>query len=187
MLLRLAGKLVLVAGVREAAIRDPAALLKALRAREELRGLAFQLLDAGLVAGPEHLALAALNALRAVELGFNVSSDLGLEALTFASGQRQISKAIELVGLKPGVMDVAVLLIGGSEGELRAALDVILSTLGGHRDDGVLAVDHGKAERLAKAFGISEAELSSCSRLGGLLEAIRALVLERVALSMAYR
>ena len=185
--IELLGHVVIVAGLRDVVVEEPAALIEDLRAREELKGLSFQLLDAGLVAGPEHLLIAVLNALRALELGLNVASDLGLEILTFASGQRQISRAIEVFGLKPGRMDVALVVIARSEDEARRGLEALLKALGGTRDDSVLEVDERKARALMKAFGIGGPELSSCRRFGPLTEVVKALVMEKVALSMAYR
>jgi len=185
--IELLGHVVIVAGLRDVVVEEPAALIEALRAREELKGLSFQLLDAGLVAGPEHLLIAVLNALRALELGLNVASDLGLEILTFASGQRQISRAIEVFGLKPGRMDVALIVIARSEDEARRGLEALLKALGGTRDDSVLEVDERKARALMDAFGIGGPELSSCRRFGPLTEVVKALVVEKVALSMAYR
>jgi len=185
--IELLGHVVIVAGLRDVVVEEPAALIEDLRAREELKGLSFQLLDAGLVAGPEHLLIAVLNALRALELGLNVASDLGLEILTFASGQRQISRAIEVFGLKPGRMDVALVVIARSEDEARRGLEALLRALGGTRDDSVLEVDERKARALMKAFGIGGPELSSCRRFGPLTEVVKALVMEKVALSMAYR
>ena len=185
--IELLGHVVIVAGLRDVVVEEPAALIEALRAREELKGLSFQLLDAGLVAGPEHLLIAVLNALRALELGLNVASDLGLEILTFASGQRQISEAIRSLGLKPGRMDVALVLVAGSRREAEGGLRSLVEALGGEEDDGVLEVDDEKAGRLVEAYGIGSRELSSCGRLGSLPDVVRWLVVEKVALSMAYR
>ena len=187
MLTEVLGKQVLIAGLKGVRIGDPASLIESLRKREELSGLAFQLLNAERVAGEEHLLLSVLNALRAMELGLNVSPDLGMEILVSASGQRQISRAIELLGLRPGVMDVAVVLVSGAEEDLGGALEVLVSALGGERDDGVLDVDEAKAEELIKIFDIGRNELESCSRLGPMPEIVKALVLEKVALFMAYR
>ncbi|RLI08392.1 hypothetical protein DRO32_02345 [Candidatus Bathyarchaeota archaeon] len=183
----LLGRSIVVAGLRGVEVGDPGELLENLRARRELGGLVFQLLDAGMVAGPEHLLVAILNALRAFELGLNVSSDLGMEILTFASGQRQISEAIRSLGLKPGRMDVALVLVAGSRREAEGGLRSLVEALGGEEDDGVLEVDDEKAGRLVEAYGIGSRELSSCGRLGSLPDVVRWLVVEKVALSMAYR
>ena len=185
--LKVLDKVVAIAGFRGAHIEDPAKLIEELRGLEELRSVSFQLLDAGLVAGREHLFISVFNALRAFEMGLNVSSDLGMEALTFASAQRQIAKAIKLMGIKPGIGDIAVLLIAGSEEALAKAMRAVGEALGAERDDEVLEVDEEKARRIAEAFGLSREELSACSRLGGLAGAVKALVLERVALSIVYR
>lgn len=181
------GKTVAIAGLRSVRVSDPGALLERLRRRGELKGVVFQLLDAGLVAGPEHLLISAINAMRAFELSLNVSSDLGLEILTFASAQRQISNAIKLMGLKPGKLDVAAVVVADSEETAEEALEVLAEELGALRDDSVLKLDEQKAERIAETFKLSENEILTCLRLGGRPEAVRDLVLERVALSIVYR
>ena len=181
------GHEVLISGFRGVRVEDPAGLLEELRAKPELKEVCFQLLNADLVAGPEHLVISVFNALRAFELGLNVSSDLGLEVLTFASAQRQISNAIKLMGLKPGEMDVAIVLVASSREALKKALKALVAELGGVLDDRVLDVDEQKAKLIAEAFELSGDEISSCSRLGGLAEVVKALVLEKVALSITYR
>jgi len=186
----LLGHVVLVAGFRNVRLEDPAGLIEGLRTREELKDLCFQLLDADTVAGPEHIFVSVINALRAFELGLNVSSDLGLEILTFASGQRQISKAIRSMGLSKGQANVAAVVVAKSEDAALRALKAITDTLtglGGTRDDDVLEVREEKARKLAEAFGLTDQEIPACTRAGGLVDAIKALVVEKVALSMAYR
>ena len=183
------GHTVLVAGFRDVELGDPADLIEGLRAREELKGLCFQLLNADMVAGPEHVFVSVINALRAFELGLNVSSDLGLEILTFASGQRQISKAIRSMGLRKGKANVAAVIVAKSREEALRALEAIaraLAELGGAMDDGVLEVREEKAVRLMRTFGLTGQEISACGR-DGLADAVKALVVEKVALSMAYR
>ncbi len=190
MVFEVLGHEVLISGFRGVRVEDPAGLLEELRAKPELRGVCFQLLNADLVAGPEHLVISVFNALRAFELGLNVSSDLGLEILTFASGQRQISRAIRKMGLRKGLMNVALVLVakpGSGASGAQEAISETLRALGGREDDSVLEVGEEKARLLVEEFGIRDVELRARPRAGGLPEAVKALVLERVALSMAYR
>ncbi|HDI01066.1 MAG TPA: hypothetical protein ENF78_01355 [Candidatus Bathyarchaeota archaeon] len=187
LLLELLGRKVLLAGLKGVRVGEPASLFKALAGREELKGVVFQLLDARRVAGREHLIVSVLNAMRAMEMGLNVSNDLGIEILTSASGQRQISRAIELLGLKPDTVEVAVVFVSDREEGLYEALRAVASALGGEEDDSVLEVEDGKAEELIRAFGLGEAEIRACSRLGPRAEVVKALVVEKVALFMAYR
>jgi tRNA threonylcarbamoyladenosine modification (KEOPS) complex Cgi121 subunit len=57
--------------------------------RKENRGASVQFFDAKHVASPQHLYFAALNALNAFEKNTNISNNLAVEALLYASAQRQ--------------------------------------------------------------------------------------------------
>ena len=51
----------------------------------------------------------------------------------------------------------------------------------------MLEVNGEKASKLVEVFGITGPELEACRRLGDEPEVVKALVLEKVALSVAYR
>lgn len=139
---------------------DPPRMLEALRALGE--GAA---VDADLVCGRDHLQSAAMHALRSFDRGANACSTLGMETVLYASGERQISKALVKMGLRPGAERVALALFD-------ADADAVLQTLGLRRDDAVLEPSVEKAKR----FGISEAELRAVPP-----DRYPDLVLERVA------
>ena len=122
-------------------------------------------MDADLVCGADHLISAALHALRAWERGENTASSIGMEAMLYASGERQISKAITKMGMKTGGDRVALLLFG---------IDAcrVLADLGLERDDDVLKESAEKALR----FGITEKEIEAVGE-----QRAADLVLERVA------
>lgn len=117
------------------------------------------------VCGKEHLMSAATHAQRAFERGTNSSSSLGLETVLYASGERQISRALEKMGLLPGSEEVALVLFDLDP-------DEAIRGLGMARDDGILECT---LEKL-KAFGITDEELDAVPQ-----ELIGDLVLERVA------
>ena len=117
------------------------------------------------VCGKEHLMSAATHAQRAFERGNNSSSSLGLETVLYASGERQISRALEKMGLIPGSEEVALVLFDLDP-------DDAIEGLGMARDDGVLECT---LEKL-RAFGITDEELNAVPR-----ELMCDLVLERVA------
>ncbi len=124
------------------------------------------LLDADIVCGKDHLLSAANHAIRAFERGDNASDSLPVETLLYASGERQISKAMKKIGIRPGLNRVAIVLFD-SEG-----VDKILSDMHMTRDDDVLDPSVEKALK----FGISHDEIKAVP-----VDMIEDLVLERVA------
>ena len=70
-----------------------------------------QLMNADAIAGKEHLQHGTIHAINAFKRGENLANDLGIEVLLRTSGQRQISKAFDILGLKEGKMNMAVVLI----------------------------------------------------------------------------
>lgn len=71
-----------------------------------------QLLDARGIAGKEHIYNAVIHAINSFKRKNNIANDLGMEICLRASAQRQISRAIEILGLKNGPMEICVVLVG---------------------------------------------------------------------------
>ena len=139
-----------------------------------------QLFDARKVAGFDHLLVAALNALSAFDIGINISKKIEVEALLYASSQRQIQKAIEMLGISPETREVAAVVVCNDERTIGNAISRLEELLG-KRCDGVLAVTEEKGEALRKLFKISDAELEAKRGLQK-ERAITELIVERVAL-----
>src|SRR3989304_4798972 len=127
------------------------------------RGGWAQLLDAGHVVGRDHLLSALEHARRAMDQGTNTTGSLEMEFLLYASGERQISKAIDLTGVRAGRPFVAVL--GGP------FIADVLERFGWTRDDRFLGA--GTVKR--RNIGFAPAEIRSAG------PAATDLVLERVA------
>ena len=70
-----------------------------------------QLMNADAIAGKKHLEHGTIHAINAFHRGENLAKDLGIEILIRTSAQRQISKAFDILGLKEGKMNIAVVLI----------------------------------------------------------------------------
>ena len=106
-----AEKYVELTGFRNVSVNDAEEFVKA--AREETPQTAcIQFFDAELVATWQHLYFAVLNALLAFRNERNISKSVAMEVILYASAQRQIRKAIQLVGVKRDSANVAVLIIG---------------------------------------------------------------------------
>jgi KEOPS complex subunit Cgi121 len=144
-------------------VADTEALVRSLQHIDGGEGLA---LDADMVCGRSHLTSAVMHASRAFERGDNVSSSLAGETILYASGERQISKAVKKMGVKVGTERVALVLFNVQDAE------GIVKALSFHRDDEVLDASVEKAVR----FGITHEELKAVPA-----DMFEDLVLERVA------
>jgi KEOPS complex subunit Cgi121 len=151
-----------ILGVR-GQVSDPEALVKDLQNLGSGGGVA---MDADMICGKDHIQSAVAHARRAFERGDNVSSSIATEAILYASGERQISKAVKKMGVKVGCERVALVLFDASD---------LAGFLAKHRfvrDDDVLEASSEKAIR----YGISPEELKAVPA-----DMIEDLVLERVA------
>jgi tRNA threonylcarbamoyladenosine modification (KEOPS) complex Cgi121 subunit len=106
---------------------------------------------------------------------------LAVEILLFASGQRQIRRAIEMLGISPETSAIAALAISSERRKLLEAIEELPNVIGGERDDSVLEVKGDKLSFLKRLFNVSDKELEV---MGGDAEALSKLIMERVALLM---
>jgi KEOPS complex subunit Cgi121 len=150
--------------------------LDALRAIAVAQGTRIICFNADLMAGRAHVEAAMVRALRAVRAGTTISSSLEMEALLFASGNRQCSIA-EQFGIREGENRAYVCLcppVDAAFQELSAIMEFV--------DEDWEILSDEKMERLKAVFGITPGEMAAAGP-GRLQE----LVLERVALLEVYR
>ena len=170
-----------IAGFKNAKIKDVNDLLE--NVRGEAPEVCVQFFDARTIAGQEHLYFAALNALKAFKRKKNISSNLAIETLLYASAQRQIRKAVEMLGIKKDSSQIVVLIIAESKHETNRSLKVISRLIPCERDDSVFDLTDEKIGNIKKLFGISDLEIGAKLRRGGLeKEALADLVVEHGAL-----
>jgi KEOPS complex subunit Cgi121 len=151
--------------------------------RRQNREAAVQFFDAKHVAGPQHLYFAAVNALNAFEKKTNISNNLAVESLLYASAQRQIKKAVEMLGIKQGSSEVAALIMTENRHKKTDHLHIVNKILPGERDDSVLELTDKKIGNIKKLFRISDLEFEAKLEKEGLeKEALTDLVIERMAL-----
>lgn len=174
-------KYVAIAGFRNVKIKDVNHFFE--RIRREVHEVHVQFFDAKLVASQQHLYFAALNALKAFEKKLNISNSPAIEVLLYASAQRQIRKALDMLGINPHSSQVAVLVIAETEREADVALRTVSKLISGDRDDHVLELTDEKFKGVKKLFGVSDLEIEAKLRKEGLeREALVDLVIEHVAL-----
>ena len=156
-------------------VADPKSLVRAVG--EAASPHAAQIVDAGRVAGRDHLWMAAVNAARSTETGLALSKNITVEALLYASAQDQITKALATLGVSAKTTAVALMVFAPTQAEAEGAYREAAKLLG-VEDDGVLELDDAKVAALKKAYGISDAELEAA---GG-EKALSGLIVERGAL-----
>ncbi len=170
-----------IAGFKNVKIKDVNGFLE--HVRREVREVHVQFFDAKLIAGQQHLYFAALNALKAFKRKSNISSSLAIETLLYASAQRQIRKAVDMLGIKEDSSQVAVLIMAENRQGMDDCLKVVSRLMSGERDDDVLELTDEKIEDIKKLFGVSDLEIEAKLRRKGLeREALVDLVIEHVAL-----
>ena len=170
-----------IAGFKNVEINDVNGLLE--HVRGEAPEVCVQFFDARTIAGKEHLYFAALNALKAFEQKKNISSNLAIETLLYASAQRQIRKAVEMLGIKRDSSQIVILIIGKSKHETSSSLKVISRLIPCERDDNVFDLTDEKIGNIKKLFSISDLEIGAKLRRKGLeKEALADLVIEHGAL-----
>jgi KEOPS complex subunit Cgi121 len=174
-------KNIIIVGFKNVQIEDINAFLELFR--KEDTGASVQFFDAKYVAGSQHLYFAALNALNAFDKNTNISNNLAVEALLYASAQRQIKKAVKMLGIKQDSSEIAALIITEDDYKKSDSLRLITEIVSGERDDGVLELTDKKIGNIKKLFGISDLEFESKLEKEGLeKEALTDLVIERMAL-----
>jgi len=146
-------------------ITDMDDVLQTISRLEKQHDSTVQLFRADRIFGREHLQAAAEMADRSWTGGIARARTLGMEIMLYAAAERQISGAIEKLGIEDGMTEIATVVIGNIEP------DTILDALDLQRADDVLEPE-GKDHSI---FDISQDEMNMVS--------IPELVLERVALS----
>lgn len=170
-----------IIGFRNVQIEDTDAFLRSFR--KQNKDASIQFFDAKNVAGSQHLYFAALNALNAFEKGRNISNNLTVEVLLYASAQRQITKAVEMLGLKQDSSQVAALIVAEDSQKKDNYLRIVSETVKGEQDNSVLELTTEKMKNIKKLFQISDIEFEAKLEKPGLEEeALTDLVIERMAL-----
>jgi tRNA threonylcarbamoyladenosine modification (KEOPS) complex Cgi121 subunit len=106
-----------------------------------------------------------------------------MEILLFVSGTRQITEALERVGINQETTRSAALAIASTEQEITTIVNLLIEKFNRNDDDKLL--DIWTKERRAsvrRVFGIGIKELKATYRVGGMDMAIEKLAIERSAM-----
>ena len=174
-------KYIAIAGFKKVKIEDRDNLINTLQGR--IQDGYIQFFNAKLISGWEHLFFAALNALKSFESKLNISNNLAIEMLLFASAQRQIKKAVKLLGIKSESSQIAIIIIAETKQRASETLEMVSELIFGERDDSVVELSDEKYEAIKELFGISNLEFKSkLIRKGLERSALIDLVIEHIAL-----
>jgi len=176
------GKTVEITGFRNVHIKDAKFISQTLMSK--LSGhCEIQFFDADLVATWQHLYFAVINAIMNLRSSRRISKSIAVETVLYACAQKQIQKAIDIIGLKPSSENAALIAICEDETSAKDGLEEVSKFLGSIPDDSVLELSKLKIERIRKAFDITQTELTAAAASGANEEqALVDLVVERVAL-----
>ncbi len=161
---------------------DPESFIRQIR--KDWPNLEIQIMDANKVAGHDHLVFASRNAVRALKKSSMISRSLSVEMLLYSSAHRQISKAIESIGLKRHSKTLALMAASSSKEELQRFEEDVSNNVPGLRDDALLeAISDERIREITSLFGITAKEIRAVRRRGETKwDAVKKLVVERVAL-----
>lgn len=171
----------LVLGFPKTKVEDPGAVLNHLRSKPYHTEV--QLFRADLVAGIEHLRLAARNALHSFHGNRPKSRSLAVELLLFVSCQRQISKAIKLVGVDSTDQRVVLVALAKSQDALHLLEDNSKSIFGETDPSLVEIGSKAKLANLQRSYGVSDREMEAARFEGeSSADVLKRLIIERSAL-----
>jgi tRNA threonylcarbamoyladenosine modification (KEOPS) complex Cgi121 subunit len=173
-------KYVEIAGYRNISFSEAEAFLKTNRKKAQ-QHVEIQFFDAELIATPEHLYFAVLNALQAFRQKTNISKSVAVETMLYASAQSQIQKSIDLLGIKQNTKNMAITIMSADPTKIETMLQEFTSCIGRKADDTVLQMSKHKQESIKKSFSITNEEVISVAK-DSVEVAIVNLVIERLAL-----
>lgn len=112
-----------------------------------------QLMDSDAVAGVEHVLHSTVHAIKSFSRNENIASDMGLEICVRTSGQRQISQAIRMLGIRNGKINICAVAVDCEHNIMDDLVDIL-----GFRDDSVLEPD---TNMLKSIYKISDTQLKT--------------------------
>ena len=150
--------------------------------KNEPQKIWLQFFDSNLIATNKHLYFAILNALYAFKHHINLSKSIAMETLLYASTQHQIQKAIQTIGLKPDMSQMAVTIISENTQQIKTALNDLSANLQTEPCDTVLKLTKKKTYQIKQTFNINPLMIESVTKNGENDSALVNLIIEKMAL-----
>jgi KEOPS complex subunit Cgi121 len=157
---RIDGVHLLLIGLGNCQVNDPERTLGKLRSL--FPKVQVQLVRADRIAGREHLKFAARNAIRAFRQKNNRSQSLAMELLLYASCQRQISRAIQRLGVSPETREIVLAALTKNSDTYDPLARAAQKESAGVLREAVIEIDSkSKVSELKKAYNIGTAEMEA--------------------------
>lgn len=132
------------------------------------------------VVSENQLFLALEQSFSAFENTVNICKTLHIEFLVRVLGVRQCRAATEILGLKQGNQEIAVVVAGKSEGEVIELFKKIATVINFEEDDSLMSEKSTKSKKyLMDLYKIGQSQLDALSDLENPLEAA---VMEKIAM-----
>ncbi|MHA1769381.1 MAG: KEOPS complex subunit Cgi121 [Candidatus Thorarchaeota archaeon] len=121
---------------------------------------AVQILDSRLIADENHVLSAVQNAVNASRGGYMESRSLEVEIAMYASGQRQISRAFEIVGVSSKTEKAVIVVVGDDTSTVEARVNSLVTALGDTASP-QFQPDTNRLVEIMDTFGIDDAEVKT--------------------------
>jgi tRNA threonylcarbamoyladenosine modification (KEOPS) complex Cgi121 subunit len=149
------------------------------------------LADADFIAGAQHLLFATIHALTAFSRQTNRATTKQMEILRFAAAKRQISHALNLLGISKSTRRFAGVLVNSTASALQSSYEMLLELTEAKDNAKVLKLTTSKkAKAIQEIFQITADELRTicpASKPAERYKALQKLVFERCALQAISR
>ena len=121
--------------------------------------LAFQFFNNMMIVDEMHLLSGAQNAVNALKGDYMISRTLDVELVVYISAQRQIGRALDIMGVNDELSSVAVVCIDEDEKKVRECLMKIAEKVG-EETAPMFSPTAEKISSLMQKFGITELEIN---------------------------
>ncbi len=145
---------------------------------------AVQLLNGTMIVDTYHLLVAAQNAVNAWSNDYAQARSLDIEIAVYASGQKQIGRALEIYGVKDGVERIAIAVIAETKEQVMSCVKMLYESIG-QPFDRAFPPDDDRFSSIRQYFSITEEEIStliSSEGIDSMQEALSKCVANRVSL-----
>ncbi len=124
--------------------------------------MASQFMNYQFIAGSHHLVSAAQNALNAWEGGYAISRSLSVEIILFASGQRQISKALDKLGIENMPQKLLIVVLGLESSEVEQYIEGFVKSIG-EAQEPMFPISDQRIQQISEYFEIGNEEILAIS------------------------
>ncbi|MHA1883093.1 MAG: KEOPS complex subunit Cgi121 [Candidatus Thorarchaeota archaeon] len=146
--------------------------------------IAIQLLNSSLIVDEMHILSASQNAINAWNGDYAISRSLGLEIAVYASGQKQIGKALDSIGVTDGLEQVALVVVSKSKQALVECINILIAKIGEEVAE-PFKITKTRFAKLKEFYEISSKEIETLTlskELDKLHDALSRCVRSRVSL-----